>query len=489
MQDPEPNYKLQAARDRKVWTLEEAAEAIGVGAQTFWRWENYVQWPRQYSMRKLIQVFGASAEELGFGKELAGAGDDQRVEETVSSETLPPTSSPVLVASLSTLTVARGPLLHSDRILAVESDLFTLGIMALVLHQQRCRWDASELSLRVRQALHEKMPEMRKGQPISRREALRFIAGVPLAVYGFADSSDQPTSALVPEEVIPLYAAGVPACWRLYYEGGQAEVEGVLPAYLTHLTTLSHAPSKYQRSAAALLSEAHQLSALLAQGREDFGKAIAHCKQAALYGQVAGDANLQAMSLIRQYDTFYENRRFSQWFLTLKEAESFAEKITPLLRGRIYARLAFAYARQAQSQVAWRYIGLAQDTFPDHPETDPGFLYSHSTHFILYANKALAYMELGQAKDAWEALKRADEHVPGPTNPRKIDVTLYQIQAAMGLKNLELSCDLFESLVSFITQFGNELDVGNAHDIYQQLSINWPYERRVRRLEEYLHPR
>ena len=68
MRDPKPNYKLQAARDRKVWTLEEAAEAIGVDVQTFWRWENSVHRPRQYALRKLIQVFGVPAEELGFGR-------------------------------------------------------------------------------------------------------------------------------------------------------------------------------------------------------------------------------------------------------------------------------------------------------------------------------------------------------------------------------------------------------------------------------------
>jgi transcriptional regulator with XRE-family HTH domain len=60
---------------QKLWTLEEAAEQVGVGLQTFWRWEHYEQWPHLYSLRKLCEVFGVSAEELGFGRS-AGNGDD-----------------------------------------------------------------------------------------------------------------------------------------------------------------------------------------------------------------------------------------------------------------------------------------------------------------------------------------------------------------------------------------------------------------------------
>jgi tetratricopeptide (TPR) repeat protein len=81
------NQKLRAVREQNMWTIPEAAEEVGVDAQTFWRWENYVQWPRAYALRKLVSVFGRSVEELGFGK---GASADreqvQRKEEPTSAE-------------------------------------------------------------------------------------------------------------------------------------------------------------------------------------------------------------------------------------------------------------------------------------------------------------------------------------------------------------------------------------------------------------------
>jgi len=60
------NHKLRGVREQKMWTIPEAAEEVGVDVQTFWRWENYVQWPRAYALRKLCSVFDRSAEELGF---------------------------------------------------------------------------------------------------------------------------------------------------------------------------------------------------------------------------------------------------------------------------------------------------------------------------------------------------------------------------------------------------------------------------------------
>ena len=68
MKELKPNNRLQAARVQNMWTLKEAAEQVGVDAQTFWRWEHYEQWPHPYSLRRLCAAFGMSAEELGFGR-------------------------------------------------------------------------------------------------------------------------------------------------------------------------------------------------------------------------------------------------------------------------------------------------------------------------------------------------------------------------------------------------------------------------------------
>jgi len=61
------NRKLIAARKAQCWSLEEAANAIGVSTQTYFRWEHYLQVPHPSSLRLLCAAFGVSSpKELGF---------------------------------------------------------------------------------------------------------------------------------------------------------------------------------------------------------------------------------------------------------------------------------------------------------------------------------------------------------------------------------------------------------------------------------------
>ena len=367
-----------------------------------------------------------------------------------------------------------------------DINLFNVGVMALVLHQQQHQWELSELEQRVTQALDEMIPETQGTQLFSRRNMLSLLAGMPLAVSHYTGRSHQSSPLLLPEEVIPLYAAGIPACWRLYYEGGQPQLERVLPTYISHLTLLTQNPSRLQRQASGLLSQTYQLMALLAQGHEYFDAAIEHCHQAAFYGQLAGDPNLQAMAFIRLQDTYWERRSFEKCFTTLQQVELLADQITPLLRGRFFARLANVYAHRSDLASAQRSIDAAQHIFPSHPELDASFLYSHTTHFVLYANEISTHIKMGQPQRARDAIVQAEKFVPGSTNPRKIDVMQYHIQVAAALGDLEQCVALFEHLLPLVKQVGQELDVRNTHGVSHSLAEQWPHEKRIQDIQQLL---
>jgi transcriptional regulator with XRE-family HTH domain len=68
MEGSKSNHRLIAVREQRMWTQEEAAEQVGVDPQTYWRWENGIQRPRPYALRKLSAVFGVAVEDLGFGR-------------------------------------------------------------------------------------------------------------------------------------------------------------------------------------------------------------------------------------------------------------------------------------------------------------------------------------------------------------------------------------------------------------------------------------
>src|SRR5579859_4973566 len=57
--------QLAAARIQRHWTLEVAAERLGVGVNTLCRWEKGKVVPQAYHILKLEEVYGIPATELG----------------------------------------------------------------------------------------------------------------------------------------------------------------------------------------------------------------------------------------------------------------------------------------------------------------------------------------------------------------------------------------------------------------------------------------
>ncbi|GCE15272.1 hypothetical protein KTT_51310 [Tengunoibacter tsumagoiensis] len=60
-------------------------------------------------------------------------------------------------------------------------------------------------------------------------------------------------------------------------------------------------------------------------------------------------------------------------------------------------------------------------------------------YFVLYANQVPTHIKMGNLQQAWDATLHAEKFVLHSTNPRKIDVTHYQIQVAEALGDLKSS--------------------------------------------------
>src|SRR5215470_15546758 len=63
------NEKLRAARKHKRWSIETAAEEVGVSWVTYSRWERGEQQPHPTTLDMLCDTFGMPPGELGFVSE------------------------------------------------------------------------------------------------------------------------------------------------------------------------------------------------------------------------------------------------------------------------------------------------------------------------------------------------------------------------------------------------------------------------------------
>jgi transcriptional regulator with XRE-family HTH domain len=76
------NKRLKAARHKKGWSQEDAADAARVATRTYQRWEYGTHYPNFESRRFLREAFGATDEELGLDLVAyveAFQGDEQQI--------------------------------------------------------------------------------------------------------------------------------------------------------------------------------------------------------------------------------------------------------------------------------------------------------------------------------------------------------------------------------------------------------------------------
>jgi tetratricopeptide (TPR) repeat protein len=372
-------------------------------------------------------------------------------------------------------------------------DVFEIGVVAFALACQQQLWTAEELRARFAEAqrrILEMAQQHTEEEPLTRRQALTLLAGLPVALMGV--SLPGKTMPLFGEELLPLCATSIPACWELYFDGGHAEVERILPTYLAKLPTLAKLSSPHQEQAANFASQAYQLACQIAGEQEDFGAAAAHSQQALLYAQQAGDSNLQVAALIRKAGVYFR-RKYPFYSLqahqTYQEALPLLKDASPLLGGRVYVGLAEIHAKLGQEQEALRYMGLARDIYPAHPEEDAAFPYTGHSHFSLYLyGEGLTYLNLGQIKEARNALERLETMIPETVTVRRVELLVRQAAVAVAANDLDQSFHYTRDAAESSKKLNTRLFYSQAFDIYQGMPTAWSHERPVKALADVFQP-
>jgi transcriptional regulator with XRE-family HTH domain/tetratricopeptide (TPR) repeat protein len=460
----EPNGLLRAARKKRCWTLEQACEEVGVCYASYANWE-LGQRPSLHSLKLLTIAFGMTPEELGYASLVQEKG--------AGASTKPPTS----IHPLTTGTL----------------DMLDIATLAFALAKQQHGWSPHELRLHFEGAIRriEMIEQPSGGEGLTRRQAIILLSGLPIALLGLTQEGS--TTPLFGEELLPLCATSLPACWELYFDGGHAEVERVLPTYLSKLAILAQQPSPHQKQAANFASQAYQLAAEMAKYQENFNEALMYSTDALKYAHLAEDAHLQVAALIRR-GIIYANRRYPTFALqAYQEALPLLTNVSPLLVGRVYAGLAEAHASLGQESEGLRYMGLARDTYPTDPSQDPSFPYTRHTHFSLHVNgEGTSYLRLGQFREALNVFIKVEDDVfaHAKVGPRQSQIVCLQAETALALGNLDQGCLYLEKAATTAQASGSRLYYHKALDTYEsmQRQESWKHEKKVKQLAEVFQP-
>jgi len=439
------NKKLYTARKQRHWSQEEAAERCGVSRTTYIRWEQDGQYPRGYNLATACEAFNMTPEDLGF---------TDAIEE------------PIVHRIPNTVEVA------------------TLTLEPALLIAQQPLAPFSELYEGIEQTLRriDTMGKQQGQDNLSRRETIKLLMAIPAATFGLTQADKLPM--LQEDEIVSLCSVNIPLAWRLYFAGGLADVKQLLPSYIAQLSNIALKPTRYGKQAAALASQAHQLAYLVALQNQDYGIALTQAQYAFHHAEIAQDTNLQVASLIRQGNLYHTLKRPVQTLQKYQQALQYSDTASPLLKGQAYIGLAEAYAKSHEEQQALRYKGLAKDTFPETPEDDIHFAYTHFNHFTITNFEGLMYLHLDHPREAWTSFEEINKAIPTSLVPQRVELLSRQATTAVALHDLAQSCTLVELTATAAKKLGSNLRYNEAIETYEAMHTLWPRETKVNALAE-----
>jgi len=368
-------------------------------------------------------------------------------------------------------------------------------VMMLVYLRQYQTASCDILQKAIDQEIEERIPlkhpNTNDDTQLSRRDALVILAGLPLSLL--LKSPQEPTAPLFAEEFLPQCAASITACWHLMRGNQLAVVDEVLSAYLPMLTTLATYPSRYQKPAAYLATQGYRINGILALHRNNLKEREVYCQQAVQYSEIAEDSSLLVSALISLASTFYYNKHPIMAAQIYQRALTYLHHISPLLLARVYIELAVVCAQQKQQQEALRYMRLAQEMYPEYPESDPSFLYAEFSPSSMILEEGLTHLALtlhypdGEyPRQAWNTFARIEKLEAKFLIPERIrlEIINHQANTALALKDLDAFCYQLEQGVIGANRLGSEKRRQEAIEVYREARGLWPNESRIKGLAD-----
>jgi transcriptional regulator with XRE-family HTH domain len=462
------NEKLIAARRQRSLTQQEICKKIDANERTYQRWESGESRPQPQYLRRLCRLFKRTPEELGYPLTQVG------------------------VASVGVIDAE-----NTDFIPTVERDWATwFGLKQAQIATMMNLWrgravSCDEVQLMIDQEIKTMDNELQQFQideqeNISRRQALIAIAALPTTLLTWGA-----TSNTIAEDFISQCAASITACWHLMKGKGLTVVSEVLPKLIPSLGALASRPSRYQQSAAQIATQFSIMQAIISMHQLNFRAREAHCNDAIRYARISGDNKLQAASYMYLGYTFsfcYQPRQPQKAIPAFLQGLQALGDTPSLIKSDILMGVAEAYAQCGDEQKALHYIGLAQEHFPDYPESDQSYIYAECGLTTLYQWEGKMYLELvdhytdrGYQQRASDALM----HSIGATslNSRCTNETIiYQADAARTLGELDIYTDALRKSAQMAIDLGSKKRYSEALQVYQRTPRAWVKEPQIQLL-------
>lgn len=451
----ERRTKLVEARARKHWTLEQAAEHIGCTPNTLDRWELGVMKPSAFNQARLGEVYGMTAEELGFE-------DD---------EIMTLTKRPKHVQSL----------LNAD---------FTTCLQDLAL-AVNCKPQIVQET--IGHALKE-FSTMNTGHEavLTRRDALRRLAMFPILLS--SGGIRQPV-----ERILNVCAAGITACEHLC-KGDHDDMSlafSILDVYLPALKAIVKESSAYRKDAARLVAQAYLLRHVLGLHIESPDRAIAkgYAKLAVVYSEQSNDPLLHIMTLRNLTWAYNHVKNYPLALRTIEQAKNLVEHhpvpFPSSVSSRVYSTLAVIQAKNGIQTAST--LSQAQDAFLSPSAEEFGLVSVDFGYAQLMRDNGLTHYYQGEHEDALQAFAQvidSNDLTPKVSMPVRTYVELLNSQTMAALKSPKRDMDqvikYWKAGMQGSITLQSQQRFDEAYMAYEVMTGVWSGERRIKDLREHI---
>ncbi len=279
----------------------------------------------------------------------------------------------------------------------------------------------------------------------------------------------------------------IETCWQLSRGNELALVEELLPICMAKVVPLAQQPSLYQQDAINLTMQGFQLSGLQAFHRNDMQTRELCNKQAVQYSRLSGDQRSLIPALRSLGTTYYYKGQYSHALHAYQDALPHIKSVSPSQQACVYISLAVAHAHMDQSQDALTYLGLANDIFPDYPETDPSFSYAEFDLSEMILWEGITRSRLGQTQQALDIFNRIEQPDFTASERLRIEIINQQAKTAILSGDVEQGAAYVETGLTGAKVLGSQRRYSEAYENFQQMRLLWPQEQRVMALGELFH--
>jgi transcriptional regulator with XRE-family HTH domain len=477
------NELLIAAREA-LGSQETVAARIGVDRMTIHRWEQSLSFPQPRHLRKLCQVTGKTAVALGFAEEAPAEVEAPTAEESTEVE---------YTTKSEDMKQAEGP---KDLELPIGKEYQDFRESSLVLRLFLCVKNSPRSSKARYHELQRLMAlELRDNKmdtnELSRREALKFVAAMPVEYCGL--STLRPVLKESHDEILLQCGAGITACWGLRKTPDITFAAQTAAKYIPTLKEITVIGSSQQRREAAellfqcfLLLATHSYVVMIGAPN-----AVAYGKQAKLYADMAENPLLQIAAL-RSQSVAYEY--IGDWKLALNtglKAKRLLETtknmpIPLLLDSWVRAGLSNYQAFFGRKDDAEALLRQARAAFEAQARGESAPIWIDHSIGTLILLDGKTQMHLGLYKDAIDLFEQVDSDYANDTSTSfatRIEVGINQIIAELSRKdqapNMDWCITNWQKSLNDARALQSTRKENRAIEAYAAMLRVWPEEKDV----------